>query len=226
MKIDLLKSTRNKNDSTFEVVTLKRKNMSNLNMNSDLDGVYSEEDETMQRDESGISFAGLTPKGGGAEDALKQFNSADKRYKVNKQKVSRKKTEMPFKTVTPRQFFASRDGDSPTLPAIENNRMDLTRDFFPKPTLVKKPSIIMPQIISVNTQLNITPTHTKPITEKSESQQPQPKPPQTKQVEAATLTNYVPPFEKQLIVSSDDTNGVLSPKPSSNFITKEHITTN
>ena len=141
-----------KTDSLLDVLTLRRQQMSNL-MNSDLDGVYSEENETVNRNESGMSFGGQTLKL--AEEPLNQFKNADKRYKAGKQRASRKKIEIPFNTVTPTIFFSSREGE-----ALENKRMDLTRDLFPKDltkdlfpkTLKKELSIIMPQIVSINSQ--------------------------------------------------------------------------
>ena len=61
-----------KTDSLLDVLTLRRQQMSNL-MNSDLDGVYSEENETVNRNESGMSFAGQTLNM--AEEPLNQSSS-------------------------------------------------------------------------------------------------------------------------------------------------------
>jgi hypothetical protein len=141
-----------KTDSLLDVLTLRRQQMSNL-MNSDLDGVYSEENETVNRNESGMSFAGKTLKI--AEESQNQFKNADKRYKASKKRASRKKIEIPFNTVNPAIFFSSRDGE-----VLESKRMDQTRDLFPKEmtrdsfpkTLNKELSIIMPRLVSINSQ--------------------------------------------------------------------------
>ena len=141
-----------KTDILLDVFTLRHQQISNL-MNSDLDGVYSEENETVNRNESGMSFAGQTLKI--AEEPLNQFKNADRRYRASKKRASRKKIEIPFNTVTPTIFFSSRDGE-----ALENKRNDQTRDLFPKDitkdlfpkTLNKELSIIMPQIVSISSQ--------------------------------------------------------------------------
>jgi hypothetical protein len=61
-----------KTDSLLDALTLRHQQMSNL-MNSDLNGVYSEDNETVNRNESGMSFAGQTLKM--AEEPLNQSSS-------------------------------------------------------------------------------------------------------------------------------------------------------
>ena len=61
-----------KTDILLDVFTLRHQQISNL-MNSDLDGVYSEENETVNRNESGMSFAGQTLNM--AEEPINQSSS-------------------------------------------------------------------------------------------------------------------------------------------------------